>query len=94
MWVLSLSWKDPLEEKMASHSSILARIIPWTEEPGGPYSALLLISTVSESTASQCGWAHMCLFFQIICSLGINHVCEAYSGLEENQHNCTSFGST
>ena len=33
--VQSLCWKDPLEEKMATHSSILARVIPWTEEPGG-----------------------------------------------------------
>ena len=31
MWV----WEDPLEEGMATHSSILARRIPWTEEPGG-----------------------------------------------------------
>ena len=30
-----LGWKDPLEEGMASHSSILAWRIPWTEEPGG-----------------------------------------------------------
>ena len=30
----SLSWEDPLGEEMATHSSILARIIPWTEEPG------------------------------------------------------------
>ena len=34
-WVQSLGWKDPLEEGMATHSSILARRIPWTEEPGG-----------------------------------------------------------
>ena len=27
--------EDPLEESMATHSSILARRIPWTEEPGG-----------------------------------------------------------
>ena len=27
-------WEDPLEEKMAAHSSILAWKIPWTEEPG------------------------------------------------------------
>ena len=27
--------EDPLEEEMAPHSSILARRIPWTEEPGG-----------------------------------------------------------
>ena len=30
-----LGWKDPLEEEMATHSSILAWNIPWTEEPGG-----------------------------------------------------------
>ena len=29
-----LRWEDPLEEKMATHSSILAWRIPWTEEPG------------------------------------------------------------
>ena len=32
-WVQSLSWEDPLEEEMATHSSILAWIIPWTEKP-------------------------------------------------------------
>ena len=32
--VRSLSWEDPLKEKMATHSSILAWKIPWTEEPG------------------------------------------------------------
>ena len=32
--VRSLSWQDPLEEGMATHSSILAWRIPWTEEPG------------------------------------------------------------
>ena len=37
MWetcVRSLGWEDPLEEQMATHSSILAWRIPWTEEPG------------------------------------------------------------
>ena len=34
-WVRSLSWEDPLEKEMATHSSIPAREIPWTEEPGG-----------------------------------------------------------
>ena len=33
-WVWSLDWKDPLEEGMVTHSSILAWRIPWTEEPG------------------------------------------------------------
>ena len=35
MWVPSLSWEEPLEEGMATHSSILAWKIPRTEEPGG-----------------------------------------------------------
>ena len=34
-WVQSLGREDPLEKGMATHSSILAWIIPWTEEPGG-----------------------------------------------------------
>ena len=34
-WVRCLGWEDPLEEGMATHSSILAWRIPWTEEPGG-----------------------------------------------------------
>ena len=36
MWVQSLGWEDPPEKEMATHSSILAWAIPWTEEPGGP----------------------------------------------------------
>ena len=32
MWVRSLGWEDPLEKEMATHSSIFAGIIPWTEE--------------------------------------------------------------
>ena len=38
IWVQSLDQKDPLEKEMATHSSILAWEIPWTEEPGGLYS--------------------------------------------------------
>ena len=33
--VRSLGWEDPLEKEMATHSSILAWRIPWTEEPDG-----------------------------------------------------------
>ena len=33
-WVRSLGWEDPLEKGMATHSSTLARQIPWMEEPG------------------------------------------------------------
>ena len=34
-WVPSLGQKDPLEVEMATHSSVLAWRIPWTENPGG-----------------------------------------------------------
>ena len=39
--VRSLGQEDPLEKEMASHSSILAWEIPWTEEPGGLQSMRL-----------------------------------------------------
>ena len=38
MWVQSLDQEDSLEKGMATHSSILAWRIPWTEEPGAPQS--------------------------------------------------------
>ena len=46
-WVQSLGREDPLEKEMATHSSILAWEIPWTEEPGG------LQSTVSQESDTQ-----------------------------------------
>ena len=51
MWetrVLFLGWKDPLEEEMATHSSILAWRIPWTEESGGLQSGVAKSKTRSE----------------------------------------------
>ena len=38
MWIQSLGWEDPLEKEMATHSSILAWEISWTEEPSGVQS--------------------------------------------------------
>ena len=35
MWVQFLGQEDPLEKEMATHTSVLAWKIPWTEEPGG-----------------------------------------------------------
>ena len=49
MWVWSLGQEDPLQKKMATHSSILAWKIPWTEKPGG------LQSTGSQRVRH--GWA-------------------------------------
>ena len=41
----SLGWEDPLEKELATHSSILAWEIPWTEEPG----RLLVVHAVAKS---------------------------------------------
>ena len=34
-WVQLLGWEDPFKKEMATHSSIFAWEVPWTEEPGG-----------------------------------------------------------
>ena len=47
-WVRSLGWEDPLEEGMATHSSVLAWRSPWTEEPGGLQSMGLQESDTTE----------------------------------------------
>ena len=44
-WVCSLGWEDPLEEGMATYSSILAWRILWTEEPSNPL-AMFTISVL------------------------------------------------
>ena len=49
-WVPSLGWEDPLEEGMATHSSILAWEIPWTEKPGGLQSMGHKESDTTEAT--------------------------------------------
>ena len=50
-WIRSLGLKDPLEKKMATHSSILAWVIPWTKEPGGLQSiGLQRVEEVLEKT--------------------------------------------
>ena len=46
--VRSLGWEDPLEMGMATHSSILAWRIPWTEEPGGLQSTGLQESDTTD----------------------------------------------
>ena len=42
-WVQTLDWEDPLEKGMATHSSVLAWKISWTEEPGRPQSQVALV---------------------------------------------------
>ena len=51
-WVQSLDQEDLLEEEMATHSSVLAWRIPWTEKPGGPQSVGTQSDTTEQLTLS------------------------------------------
>ena len=64
-WVRSLGWEDPLEKEKATHSSILAWRIPWTEEPGGLQSMRLQrVGHNSETKQQQGGSAgFLCVRF-------------------------------
>ena len=64
-WVWSLGQEDPLEEEMATYSSILAGSIPWTEEPGGLQSMgyILNIYVCVCVCVCVCVWHHMVFFF-------------------------------
>ena len=57
-------WEDPLEEDMATHSSISAQKIPWTKEPGGLQSMGLL----SQTQLSM----HACINESLCCTAEIN----------------------
>jgi len=51
MWVQSLGQEDPLEKEMATHSSILAWEISWTEEPG--YATVFGVERVGHNLATK-----------------------------------------
>ena len=55
-WVWSLGWEGPLEEGMATHSSILAWRIPWTEEPGG-------LQSMGSHRVRHCEWLSLSLWY-------------------------------
>ena len=69
-WVQSLGWEDPLEKEMATHSSILAWRIPWTEEPGRLQSMGLQrvghdwVTSLHFTSLHFCGWT----FDLLICT--------------------------
>ena len=68
MWVPSLGQEeDPLEEEMATHSSILAWKIPWTEEPGGLQSIGL---KESEREPPQPCISSVCFTLEMLCFWG------------------------
>ena len=58
MWVPSLDQEDPLEEGMATHSSVLPRRIPWTDGPGGLWSILPGESHGQRAPVSCGPWGH------------------------------------
>ena len=55
MYVPSLGWEDPLEKEMATHSSIFAWKIPWTEERGRLWSKESDMTQATEHTAPATG---------------------------------------
>ena len=52
-WVQSLGWENLLEKEMATHSSIFAQGIPWTEEPGELQSMGLSWTRLSNKTTTM-----------------------------------------
>ena len=65
-WVRSLGREDPLEEEMATHSSILAWRIPRTEEPGGLQSVGVTESDTTEQLTHTHTHITVTLWFQDI----------------------------
>ena len=64
-WVRSLCWEDSLEQETATHSSILARIIPWREEPGRlPFKG-------SQRVGHDWATKHMCVVMSSLTSQAI-----------------------
>ena len=59
--VQSLRWEDPLQEEMATHTSILAWRIPWTEEPGG-------LQTMGSQSQVRCTYTHTYTSWFAICN--------------------------
>ena len=80
--VQSLGWEDPLEKEMATYSSILARRIPWTEEPGEPDWALwsMGLQRIGHNWAAK----QQCIHSMIDWGLDLNH-CPGKSSLPRPQ---------
>ena len=53
MWVQSLGPEDPMEKEMATHSSVLAWRIPWTEKPGWNWLNLVWMSSLETAVAPE-----------------------------------------
>ena len=73
-WVPFLGWEDPLEEGMATHSSILAWRIPWTEEPGGLQPIGSQSRTRLKRLSTNAGGLYPHMTDKIILALWISHL--------------------
>ena len=82
-WVWSLGWEDPLEKEMASHSSILAWRIPWTEEPGGLQSTGL--QRVRHDWATSLQVCHGFPYKEQASNLTTAVTIHSYFGAQENK---------
>ena len=60
-WVQSLGWEDPQEEETATHSSILAWRIPWTEEPGRLHAVHEVEKRQDRAHRLTCGISYLSL---------------------------------
>ena len=65
MWLWFLGWEDPLEQEMATHSSILAWKLPWKEEPDGLWS--VQSQRVGHDWVTE--HAHICNITQLFCTI-------------------------
>ena len=65
-WVRSLGWEDLLEKGAATHSSVLAWRIPWTEEPGRPQSPVWQRVRHNLATEQRHSNTHRCTYFSAI----------------------------
>ena len=72
-WVQSLDWEDPLEESMATHSSILAWRMPWTEESGGLQS--MGLQRIRHDWVSKCNTAQHSKVEEMAESDPFQHLC-------------------
>ena len=73
--VRSLVWADPLEKGMATHSSILAWRIPWTEDPGGLQSIRGCKKLDTTEATEVCTWVYIYVYVYIWHTLYYNLVC-------------------
>ena len=87
-WVWSLGWEDPLEKGTATHSSILAWRIPWTEKPGRLQSMGLQSRTWLTFTFTT--WK-ICSFFSAYSCLCSPYWCSWLPGLGGQYHEDLSF---